>query len=237
MDPRNLPPDVAFARMSSQSGYWVLKTSEAGAHKPQAGPAQQKLGADLIELMTRYQAADVSAADELVACVTPMLSRYFYALSGNARHLEDVLQECWLRIHRARQSYHPGEPVLPWLFSIARHARVDHYRKWQRSAGRESSIDSSTNEPTTDPRRGIEDSLQARAILRLLDHLPAAQREVLLMLKMNDMSVEEIALATGSTVPAVKQKAYRAYQSLRSSLGLATRKGGEKGEGLGDIAV
>lgn len=223
--------------MSTQSGYWVLKTSESGAHKPQTGPAQQKLGEDLIELMARYQAADASAADELVACVTPMLSRYFYALSGNARHLEDVLQECWLRIHRARQSYHPGEPVLPWLFSIARHARVDHYRKWQRSAGRESSIDSSTNEPTTDPRRGIEDSLQARAILRLLDHLPAAQREVLLMLKMNDMSVEEIALATGSTVPAVKQKAYRAYQSLRSALGLATRKSGEKGEGLGDIAV
>jgi RNA polymerase sigma-70 factor (ECF subfamily) len=192
--------------------------------------ARQELGERLKELMRRYQAADATAADELVGCVNPMLSRYFYTLSGNARHLDDVLQECWLRIHRARHSYRPGEPVLPWLFSIARHARVDHYRRWQRSSGRESGIDNLTHQPAADPRQTLEDSLQAQAILGLLDHLPAPQREVLMMLKMNDMSVEEIALATGSTIPAVKQKAYRAYQALRQALGLATRRGEAKNE-------
>lgn len=191
---------------------------------PLPGSVREELGARLQELMRRYQAADSVAADELVATINPMLSRHFLALSGNSRHLEDILQECWLRIHRARHSYRPGEPVLPWIFAIARRARVDHYRRWQRTSGREASIEELTLQPSADPRPGMEDSLQAQAIISLLDHLPEAQREVLIMMKINDMSVEEIARATGSTVPAVKQKAYRAYQALRQALGLATRR-------------
>jgi len=49
----------------------------------------------------------------------------------------------------------------------------------------------------------------------LLEKLPASQREVLLMLKVSDMSLEEVARATSSTVGAIKQKAHRAYDRLR----------------------
>jgi RNA polymerase sigma-70 factor (ECF subfamily) len=48
--------------------------------------------------------------------------------------------------------------------------------------------------------------------------LPESQREVLIMLKVNGLSVEEIARATSSTVGAVKQKAHRAYEKLRNLL-------------------
>lgn len=179
----------------------------------------------LIQLMRRYQQADADAADELVTLVNPILSRFYYALTGNPGLVEDLLQECWLRIHRARQSYRPGDPVLPWLLAIARHTRVDQYRRWKRSSGRESSIDAMPHHPSSDPRFTMETRLEANSVLSIMETIPEAQREILLMLKVSGMSVEEVARATGSSSAAVKQKAYRAYQSVRRALGLRSEEG------------
>lgn len=179
-----------------------------------------KLSDVLSALMVRYQAADREAADELVERLTPILARYYYALSPDPALVDDLLQECWLRIHRARSSYRPGEPVLPWILAIARHTRVDQYRRWRRSAGRESRIEDIVCQPSSDPGPAMENRLQAKAILAAMEAIPGGQREVLLLLKINGLSVEEVARATGSTAPAVKQKAFRAYQAVRRALGL-----------------
>ncbi len=58
--------------------------------------------------------------------------------------------------------------------------------------------------------------------------LPESQREVLVMLKVNGLSIEEIACATATTPGAVKQKAHRAYERLRSLLKSATPKQTER---------
>lgn len=191
---------------------------------PDTESGEQDLVNLLPDLMARYQAADSAAADALVAALNPILARFYFALTGEARLVEDLLQECWLRIHRARHSYRPGQPVLPWVFAIARHTRIDSYRRWQRSAGRESNIDDVSRHPATDPRDLLDARLQAGAILDALQSLPEGQREVLMMLKVGDMSVEEVARATGSTAAAVKQKAYRAYQAIRQLLGLLEKE-------------
>lgn len=186
---------------------------------------QTALPEALLSLMRRYQQADAVAADELVARVNPILGRYYYALTGNPRIVEDLLQECWLRIHRARQSYRPGDPVLPWILAIARHTRVDQYRRWKRSSGRESSIDAMPHHPSADPRSAMETRMVANSVLAVVETIPEAQREVLMMLKVSGMSVEEVARATGSSAAAVKQKAYRAYQAVRRALGLRQEQG------------
>lgn len=170
---------------------------------------------DLSALMCAYQGADRTAAERFAAAVTPVLSRFYYYLGGDTGHVDDLVQECWLRIHRARHTYRPGEPVLPWLFAIARHTRVDHFRRHQRSSAREASIDDAVHQPSQDPRPALESSIDAQAVLRCLQSLPESQREVLLMMKLNGMSAGEIARATGSSEAAVKQKAYRAYQAVR----------------------
>lgn len=189
--------------------------------------SQQAFSEALLSLMRRYQEADQAAAEELVSAVNPVLARYYYALTGNSRLVEDLLQECWLRIHRARHSYRPGEPVLPWILAIARHTRVDQYRKWQRSSGRESSIDAMAHHPSSDPRPMMDTRIQANAILAAMQAIPESQREVLMMLKVSGMSVEEVARATGSSAAAVKQKAYRAYQAVRRHLSLKHDPGEE----------
>src|SRR5580698_4361887 len=83
-------------------------------------------------LMTRYQQADGSAATALVDLLSPQLFQFFASQMGSRADAEDMLQELWLRIHRVRHTYRPGEPVFPWVYAIAHRVRVDNYRKRHR---------------------------------------------------------------------------------------------------------
>ncbi|MCX6604833.1 MAG: RNA polymerase sigma factor [Acidobacteria bacterium] len=166
---------------------------------------------ELVELMIGYQAADRTAAEQLAAKVYPMLHR-FYSSLGEYERADDLAQECWIRLHKARHSYRPPEPVLPWVFAIARHTRVDQFRKRARSSGREVAMEAGADFAAPAPEA-------EPTVLPLLEQLPASQKEVLLMLKVTGMSLEEVARATASTVGSVKQKAHRAYETLRRLMG------------------
>jgi RNA polymerase sigma-70 factor (ECF subfamily) len=167
----------------------------------------------LEQLMVRYQQADQIAARSLIEQLSPQLYRFFAAQLGNPDDASDMLQDAWLRIHRVRHTYRPGEPLLPWVYAIARRVRVDSYRKRRRIATREIMVEALpepavvSNEPTDLP-----------SFNQLIADLPASQREVLTMLKVNGLTLEEIARATSSSVGSVKQKAHRAYERLRALL-------------------
>src|SRR5271165_5233848 len=70
------------------------------------------------QLMVRYQQADAAAATALIEQLSPQLYRFFAAQLGNADDASDMLQDAWLRIHRVRHTYRPGEPLLPWVYAI-----------------------------------------------------------------------------------------------------------------------
>ena len=166
---------------------------------------------ELPGLMVRYQQGESAAVEELVRRLSPSLWRYFVSSNTSWSDTEDLLQDCWIRIHRSRHTYRPAEPLLPWIFAIARHTRLDGYRRRRRRESRETlvatppEVATYADQPPSDPTR----------FTRLLERLPDSQREVIVMLKVSDMSLEEIARATSSTVGAIKQKAHRAYAKLR----------------------
>jgi RNA polymerase sigma-70 factor, ECF subfamily len=165
-------------------------------------------------LMTRYQQGDFTAATALINQLSPQLHRFFLVQLVSRRHADDLLQETWLRIHEARHTYRSGQPVLPWLYAIARHIRVDHYRKAQRTEIRETSLD----ENPDIPQPAGHSAAKTPDLEAILATLPESQREVIAMLKVAGMSLEEVARATQSTVGSVKQKAHRAYERLREGL-------------------
>jgi RNA polymerase sigma-70 factor, ECF subfamily len=170
---------------------------------------------DLELLMARYQRGDFSAANALIHRISPQLHRFFVAQMASRSHADDLLQETWLRIHKVRHTYRPGEPVLPWFYAIARHVRVDHYRKTIRSSTREQRLEEISSVAAVSPA----ESRQLRSSLaELLAPLPESQREVIEMLKVAGMSLEEVARATASSVGSVKQKVHRAYKKLREKL-------------------
>src|SRR5690349_12104467 len=102
---------------------------------------------ELEALMAGYQKGDGAAAAALIERLSPPLHRFFLMQSASSRYADDLLQETWLRIHQARHTYHPGQPVLPWLFAIARHIRVDHYRRTRRLESREQQVDQLPEHP------------------------------------------------------------------------------------------
>lgn len=169
--------------------------------------------------MTGYQRADPAAVDELVERVSPALLRYFGALRMGGRagreDAADLLQECWIKIHRSRHTYRASEPVMPWIYAIARHTRLDAYRKRRRMEAREVLV---ANVPERTHLIAPE-TQEMGQIGDLIADLPESQREALVMLKVSGMSLEEVAKATSSTVGAVKQRAHRAYETLRRALG------------------
>jgi RNA polymerase sigma-70 factor, ECF subfamily len=162
-------------------------------------------------LMARYQEGDFGAATLLIEHISPRLYRFFIAQSLSRSEADDLLQETWLRIHKARHTYRPGEPALPWFYAIARHIRVDHFRKSVRTAAGERELEEMSREASSALQHS--DELEA-----LLAPLPQSQREVVVLLKVEGMSLEEVARATSSTVGSVKQKVHRAYKKLRETI-------------------
>jgi RNA polymerase sigma-70 factor (ECF subfamily) len=168
---------------------------------------------ELESLMAGYQRGDRDAASALIQRVSPSLLRFFLVQVTSRRDADDLVQETWLRLHQARHTYRPGEPVLPWVYAIARHIRVDHYRRVRRRDDRERQVEVLPEAPAASAP--VERQPDLDAILR---ELPESQREVITMLKVSGMSLEEVARATSSSVGSVKQKAHRAYEKLRQLL-------------------
>src|SRR5665213_2983569 len=107
---------------------------------------------DLPGLMVAYQQGQEAPVDELVRRISPSLLRFF-AMSGNlGQDAEDLLQECWIRIHKARHTYRPSEPLLPWIFAIAHYTRLDGYRKRRRRESKETLMASPPEIPTQPER-------------------------------------------------------------------------------------
>ncbi len=173
--------------------------------------------AGLEMLLVGYQQASAEATEELIRRLSPELFRFFLAQQATRPEAEDLLQNTWLRVHKARHTYRAGAPVLPWIFAIARHVRVDGYRKTRRIQQYESHTETLPEPPPSQPT-GSESRNKLPTFESLIATLPESQREVLTMLKVNGLSLEEAALATSSTVGAVKQKASRAYSTLRTLL-------------------
>lgn len=169
--------------------------------------------ADLDRWMVRYQQADPDAPAALVGAISPALLRFFKSQVASREQADDLLQETWLRIHRVRHTYRPGEPVLPWIYAIARRVRVDGYRRTRRVTLHEIAMELLPERPAP-----VRDQNLGPAFDTLVAALPEAQREVVTMLKVGGLTLEEVARATSSTVGAVKQKAHRAYERLRDLL-------------------
>lgn len=165
--------------------------------------------------MQRYQQADAAATSELVERLSPMLLRFLAGPLQTRDYAEDMLQDCWMRIHRARHTYRPGSPLLPWVFAIARHTRVDAYRRRSQITRREFVAE---DLETVSPASVDPPESDSQDLWKLVRELPESQQEVVKMLKVAGLSLDETARATGSTVGSVKQKAHRAYRRLRELL-------------------
>jgi RNA polymerase sigma-70 factor (ECF subfamily) len=183
--------------------------------------------ADPRELMQRYQAGDAQAFRELYALVAPKMLGYLGKLTKSRAVADDLLQQTFLKIHRARAAYVLGADPLPWFYSIAHRTFIDEARRVQRAVVRSAGDDvpeipAAITGESADRTESRVDPELAREALDALEGLPFQQREAVVLTKLEGKSVAEAAAIAGTTVGAMKVRAHRGYEALRKLLGRKT---------------
>jgi RNA polymerase sigma-70 factor, ECF subfamily len=192
-------------------------------------PREQSLD----EAMNRYAQGEQSAFAIVYDGLEQKLRAFLTRLTGAPAVADDLLQETFMRIHRARGSFDAGAAVVPWAYAIARNAWLDHVRaaKVRGETPRPKGNDElgPIGEAGTGPDADSEQLAIARQTAALVEsvlgRLAPAQREAFVLLRYEGMSVDDAAAVLGSTPTAVKLRAFRAYEALREALGQSRTSG------------
>jgi RNA polymerase sigma-70 factor (ECF subfamily) len=160
----------------------------------------------------------MSDAQSLIELI-PRLRRYARALVGDRAASDDLVQDtlerAWAKLHLYRR----GSDLRAWLFTVMHNVHVNRVRAARPSDPLEDDM------PELAQRATQGDSLVVRDLDRAIAALPAAQREVLLLVALEDLSYEETARVLGIPIGTVMSRLARAREKLRD---LMQGKGGTK---------
>lgn len=127
--------------------------------------------------------------------------------------MEDLVQETLLALHSRRSTYDRTRPFTAWFFSIARYKLIDHHRGRGSRMMAEIELDDHIESDFSD------DALTARMdVERLLEALPARQRDMIRLVKIEGQSVADTASRTGQSESAVKVGIHRGLKALSERL-------------------
>lgn len=183
--------------------------------------------------MDRYACGDARAFAEIHRALLPRLRAFLTRMTGSPTLADDLVQETFLRMHRARATFVAGGAVLPWAYAIARNVHLDHGRssRLRKTERLPSDPGLEPEDPgATDAESAAIAAEAARTVERVLARLPPQQREAFVLIRYEGMSVQDAAAILGATPTAVKLRAFRAYEALRAELAeLRGQKGGSDG--------
>ncbi len=174
--------------------------------------------------MLAYRDGDADAFEILYGRWRGRLYRYLaHQAPGQA---DELFQDVWLRVVKARASYQVTARLSTWLFRIAHNRLMDHYRSRVRAVvalyqdGEDDDPADRLPAPEQEtPPAMLERKELARDILAALAALPEPQREAFLLAEEGGMGPEEIAAATGVGRETAKSRLRYAMARLRGALG------------------
>lgn len=173
-------------------------------------------------LMLAYRNGDASAFETLYARHRSRLYRHLAHQCGDPRLADELYQEVWLKVIHARADYEPLAKFSTWLYRIAHHRLIDHYRQHARSLAAQFDASIEPDElpaaASANPAYRHEQATLAQRIGAALAALPAPQREAFLMAEEAGLSLDEIAAATATGRETVKSRLRYAVEKLRLSL-------------------
>lgn len=175
------------------------------------------------QLMLRVKEGDEASFGELLERYRVPVMNFIYRMVQNQPIAEELAQDVFLRVYRARKSYEPSAKFTTWLFRIATHIALNAIRDGRSERGVESLDEEQSQAFTLPDRKGtIEQSLleeaRLREIRRAVESLPAKQRAAVLMHKYQEMDYAQIARVLDCSESAVKSLLFRAYETLRQKL-------------------
>ena len=176
-------------------------------------------------LMLRYAGGDMGAFDTLYGRHELAVWRFVFRSVKVQAVADDLLQDVWFAVARNAAHYEVKAKFRTWLFTLAHHRLVDHLR----TAKNHTSLDASDEEERSladtlaadsgfGPVRQLQSREQAAALIAAVEQLPLEQREAFLLQAEGDLSVQEIAEATGVHFETAKSRLRYARASLRQHL-------------------
>jgi RNA polymerase sigma-70 factor, ECF subfamily len=186
---------------------------------------RDKIIAADVELLKRVASGDEDAFRLLYERHNRLAYAVIYRHLGNSSVAEDLVQEAFMRVYRAADTYEPTAKFSTWFYTIVTNLCLNYKRTRARdrlrllSGGGEGDAQL---EEIAAAEEAEHDSLdveeRTRVVRAALDELPDNQRMVLILSRYEDKSYEEIAEILDTTVPAIKSLASRARTTLREKL-------------------
>jgi RNA polymerase sigma-70 factor, ECF subfamily len=170
-------------------------------------------------LMVCAQQGDQRAYEDLLHLLAQEARRFIGRRVGWADWAEDVVQEALLTVHRARRTYDPARPFAPWFYAILHSRLIDMLRSRRRVTTHEVTDEAALAAQPAAATPGNGRSDVSEVLARAVAALPRAQREVISLMKYEELSVREVALRLGMSESAVKTTAHRGYKALRATVG------------------
>ncbi|MBZ5642059.1 MAG: sigma-70 family RNA polymerase sigma factor [Acidobacteriia bacterium] len=182
-----------------------------------------------VQLMLDVKAGDDQSFELLLRRYRTPLVNFLYRMVRDPGVAEELAQEVFLRVYRARKEYAPSAKFTTWMFRIATNLALNSVRD-NRHRQMEISMDHSVNPGDDDPPAmqvadgapTIEQEMVARTraemILKAVHALPEKQRAAVLLHKYQELDYDEIARILECSESALKSLLFRAYETLRAEL-------------------
>src|SRR5687768_15253949 len=168
------------------------------------------------ELMLAYRGGDAEAFETLYRRHRARLFRFVLRGVMARAVAEELYQEIWMRVIEARASYTPTARFTTWLYTIAHHRLVDHWRR--RGLAMDTLDEENAPSGTSDPVQELEAREALQRFAAALERLPPAQHEAFLLHEEGDLTVREIAVAMACNEEAAKSRLRYAIARLKAAL-------------------
>lgn len=172
-------------------------------------------------LMLGYRDGDAAAFDVLYNRHKGGIYRYLLRQCRNAALADELFQDVWMNLIRARAAYTVQAKFSTYLYRIAHNRLIDHFRRNDTGVSLDDesvSIAEPMAPRSIEPEVSAESRQQAAQLLVLLDALPDEQREAFVLQQEGGLSIEEIAAATGVNRETAKSRLRYALAKLRQGM-------------------
>jgi RNA polymerase sigma-70 factor (ECF subfamily) len=187
-------------------------------------PDQQHRAVRDLGLIEAYRSGRSSALDELLAGYDPQVRRILAQLNAQPGDVDDLAQEVFLRVFRSMHRFRGQSSFYTWLYRITLNVYFDHSKKRKRADARLARLQMAMSDASflrhdsDDPYSVTYDELIRERFARAIAALPEGFRDVVAMREVDDLSYEEIAVQTGTSIGTVRSRLSRARLRLKDML-------------------
>lgn len=195
---------------------------KAGRCVPARQPYEPPKAAPTLEtLMQQAQSGDSVAYGRLLSEVSVRMRRLVRRRAPwlSPEDVEDLVQDILLSLHQARATWDPSRPFLPWMVAIARARLADNARRYARRAAIDLAVSDLAETFCDIPTNSIAETVvNLMSVRKAMRDLTPAERQAVELLRLREMSLNEAAEASGSTVAALKVAIHRAMRKMKATL-------------------